>query len=539
MMRLRTASIRRQVIAACVVCAAHVFVPRAAADAVLWNNGPIVNAPFAGAGGAHASRVQSELGLTLVGFGGAYTVGTLVTSSSWLADDFVVDTPGGWNVTSVDVHTMPQVGLTPPPVPPDETRISVWILSAPPWEPSTVLFQGGAAGPFPQVGTYRVPGNNLGDTTLPIDRRTVPINVILAPGHYWLMVELDHNAYGLKSQAPPVTRNGQTVTGDAWEHGYSCHWVFGCHDSPWAPIDPTQGVGLPFVVKGQPAAARKGDFDGQAGPDLVLRNVNPSSPDFKRHQLWLMNGTTQASTAFVSPDPAAGAAVVAADDFDTAGAPWNGPDGKADLLFQDATGAVEFWLMDGAQRLGAPLPLSGTPRSLDWVLAASADFGHDAHPDLLWRNLATQKLEIWSMVGTVPGATLVPSPDQALDGNWVVVAAQDYNGDGSADLLWYNATSGRVVSWYMDAALQRISGQFLNPASVADNNWKVLASGDYSRAQVPATPPFGSPDVVWRNETSGRLVVWHLDFAGNRVAGEFTSPMSATPALDWTVVGPR
>ena len=47
------------------------------------------------------------------------------------------------------------------------------------------------------------------------------------------------------------------------------------------------------------------------------------------------------------------------------------------------------------------------------------------------------------------------------------------------------------------------------------------------------------PDIVWRNETSGNQVVWHMDFASTRVHGEFTSPPANTPALDWTVVGPR
>ncbi len=47
------------------------------------------------------------------------------------------------------------------------------------------------------------------------------------------------------------------------------------------------------------------------------------------------------------------------------------------------------------------------------------------------------------------------------------------------------------------------------------------------------------PDIVWRNETSGNQVVWHMDFASTRVHGELTSPPANTPALDWTVVGPR
>jgi hypothetical protein len=35
------------------------------------------------------------------------------------------------------------------------------------------------------------------------------------------------------------------------------------------------------------------------------------------------------------------------------------------------------------------------------------------------------------------------------------------------------------------------------------------------------------------------MALWHLDFAGRAIYGELTAPDSATPALDWTVVGPK
>jgi hypothetical protein len=130
----------------------------------------------------------------------------------------------------------------------------------------------------------------------------------------------------------------------------------------------------------------------------------------------------------------------------------------------------------------------------------------------------------------------VPTPDQAQDANWAVVAALDYDGDGARDLLWYNVTSGRLVIWYLDGALVRRSGQFTNPPSAGDHNWQVLASADYGLG--PNGVP-GTPDVVWRNANSGKYVVWYLDAAGHRTAGSFTSPDAPTPALGFTIVGPR
>ncbi len=49
-----------------------------------------------------------------------------------------------------------------------------------------------------------------------------------------------------------------------------------------------------------------------------------------------------------------------------------------------------------------------------------------------------------------------------------------------------------------------------------------------------------SNDVVWRNADSGRLVVWHLDFYGNRTNGLYTTPDSPSPTpTAWTILGPR
>ena len=131
-----------------------------------------------------------------------------------------------------------------------------------------------------------------------------------------------------------------------------------------------------------------------------------------------------------------------------------------------------------------------------------------------------------------------------MDFNWEVAAALDYNNDGARDLLWYNPNSGKIVLWFMDAAVHRISGRFTNPANAGDNNWKVYAGGDYG-AGVGGSAC--TNDIVWRNATSGKEVVWYMDQAGNRTSGTFTVPDAPvsdpdgnpTAATDWIVTGPR
>jgi len=274
------------------------------------------------------------------------------------------------------------------------------------------------------------------------------------------------------------------------------------------------------------ARPKKGDFNLDANTDLVLRNLTSNV-----HNYWLMSGPTRIAEGAFSPSTPllATQSVVGVDDFDK--------DGRNDLVFWDsASGAVEFWLMNGTSRIGGPVPLSPAGHTPPWRLSATADFDRNGQPDLLWRNFSTQKIEIWRMNGTSRAGTSIPTPDQAVDGNWEIVAALDWNGDGYTDLLWYNPNSGKIVTWFLDGGYRRILGNFTTPSNAGNNNWRVVAGGDYG---IGLNGRPGTFDLVWRNATSGKLVVWHLNQRGERTEGLFTTPQEPTPALAWTVAGPK
>ncbi len=270
----------------------------------------------------------------------------------------------------------------------------------------------------------------------------------------------------------------------------------------------------------------KGDVDGDGQTDLLVRQAAAGQTE-----AWLMNGVTRpAAPVAISPTPASlDWSVAATDDFDG--------DGRNDLLLWNAaSGAAEFWLMNGAARVGAGVPLVGA-LAAPWKPAAVADFDRDGRPDLVYRNHVTQKISVWLMNGTAFAAARTPSPDQAVNANWEIVGAQDWNGDGDTDFLWYNPSSGKIVLWFMDGDLVRVTGQFTDPPNAGANNWKVLAMGDYG---VGAGGQGGSIDLVWRNATSGRFVAWYMDHAGHRTAGVFTSPDAPSPdPTGWSIVGPR
>lgn len=296
----------------------------------------------------------------------------------------------------------------------------------------------------------------------------------------------------------------------------------------------SQGVFVGPAAGGSTCPARvKGDLSQDGRPDLIWRNTLTN-----RHMIWTMNGNSLVSAQWVSPDPPAGFQVVASDDFNA--------DNRSDLVLANpTTGAVQLWMMNHNTRVGSALSLSGA-LAPPWKIAASGDWNGDGKPDLVWRNSSTQKLLIWTMNGTSKLGEIVPFPDQAVDANWEVVATLDYNGDGLRDFLWYNGSSGKIVTWSMNANAQRIAGQFTNPPNAGDANWKVLAGGDYTSPGGPGAASCTN-DMIWRNTTSGRVVVWHMDNASARLAGAFTTPDgptsdpngAVTTRTDWILAGPR
>jgi hypothetical protein len=275
--------------------------------------------------------------------------------------------------------------------------------------------------------------------------------------------------------------------------------------------------------------AAKGDFDADGHTDLVLREDAANA-----HRVWRLQGSTRLQEIALPMLPGPEWRLVAIDDFDR--------DVRDDLLlWNEVTGQVAFQLLGGptgTDPAGQPIPLGNAPvLPTNWRPVAAADFDHDGQADLVWRNVDSQKIVIWTLFNLARTGALAPDPAQAVNANWELVAAADMNADFNTDLVWYNRDSGNVVLWLMDANVQRVSGQFTNPASAGNANWKVVAAGDYG---LGPNGSLASVDLVWRNATSGNLVVWHLDRAGNRTAGAFFNPAAPSPdPLAFSVVGPR
>ncbi|MBF0606758.1 MAG: VCBS repeat-containing protein [Magnetococcales bacterium] len=82
-----------------------------------------------------------------------------------------------------------------------------------------------------------------------------------------------------------------------------------------------------------------------------------------------------------------------------------------------------------------------------WKAKAVADFDGDGKADILWQDTTSGDVAIWMMDGTsIVGGGLVVGGML----NWHVLAVADYNGDGRSDVLWQNTGDGGVFVWFMD-----------------------------------------------------------------------------------------
>ena len=101
---------------------------------------------------------------------------------------------------------------------------------------------------------------------------------------------------------------------------------------------------------------------------------------------------------------------------------------------------------------------------------APMDFDDDCKSDILWRNAVTGQTYFYPMNGTTVLGTeglIRTVPDL----NWQVAGTGDFDGDGKADILWRNLSTGENYIWLMNGLSTASQGSvnFVDPAS----GWQV------------------------------------------------------------------
>ena len=148
------------------------------------------------------------------------------------------------------------------------------------------------------------------------------------------------------------------------------------------------------------------------------------------------------------------------------------------------------------------------------------DFDGDGHADLLLREGSSGTVMLWTMgAGGPKGAVRVGSvpASSAIAGNG------DYDGDGHADLLSRDDATGALTLQLLVKGAVVGGGPLPAPASPI---WEVVGSGDFDAD--------GRDDVLLRNASEGRLEIWFMNGPEIRKRAPLQDPFSAA---GWQVAG--
>jgi hypothetical protein len=205
------------------------------------------------------------------------------------------------------------------------------------------------------------------------------------------------------------------------------------------------------------------------------------------------------SSITVRPSLGCGYYIVSVSDFITVTPSPAGGVGDATVPFHVAPNS------SGAERKG----MVSVSLANDWlvqvtqlpdnVLIPDTDFDGDGYADLVWRNRTTGAIAIWFMnrrtISPQSGLTSL----QFTDNSFVLAGSGDFNRDGKADLLWHNNATGQTILWAMDGK-DVVSGSGELPRVSAP--WQIVGVGDFNGD--------GYPDLLWRNLVDGQDSIWLL-----------------------------
>jgi hypothetical protein len=150
---------------------------------------------------------------------------------------------------------------------------------------------------------------------------------------------------------------------------------------------------------------------------------------------------------------------------------------------------------------GSTISTSSFVRNLStsWYVAGSGDQNGDGSSDILIRNTGTG--QNWAFF--MDGATILPSSgpiNTVSNQNSSIVGNSDTDGDGDADLVWFNPVNGKLWMYLMGGTTIDAN---IAIATVLTPGWSVVGSGDYNGD--------GNADVLWRNALTGQNWVFLMD----------------------------
>jgi hypothetical protein len=287
------------------------------------------------------------------------------------------------------------------------------------------------------------------------------------------------NTTSTELYGPPLPRTKTDFNGDGksdivFENGIGTHWLYNMNGAALQSAAPLPGAAAGWSLAGM------GDFDGNGAADLLWQNsANPS-----QYWIYLMAGPSIIG---------GGPLNVAVGYRPTFIADFNG-DGRSDIIWDNGAGGRWVFFMNGAS-IGAAQAVP--PAAPGWVLAGAGDFNGDGRADLLWQNSASQT-QFW--IYLLNGASVIGGGGISTAAGYQPTRIADFNGDGRDDILFENRFHSR---WFYFMNGTSLSGSAPVPAAAA--GWNIVGVGDFDHN--------GSADLLWQN-ASNQASSEDLDFPG-------------------------
>ena len=264
---------------------------------ILYNSGPLVTNPGAGAGGADVSALQTAIGLDVFGAGVQQGAGNR------MADAFEVD--GSWTIDDMTFFVYQTGSTTTSTI----TSVSLRIWDGAPNDPaSNVIFGDTTTNRLLSTqfsGIYRALDTALTNTQRPIMEVVADLGGLeLEAGTYWVDVSFG-GSLASGPWMPPISIPGEITTGtDSYQ-------LTGGVWNPWVDTGTTTRQGMAFIVRGEalpcwapgePSWLSVTPVDGSVGAEssvLAAVNVDVDGLAVGSYVSKLCVATNDAANAFV------------------------------------------------------------------------------------------------------------------------------------------------------------------------------------------------------------------------------------------------
>ncbi len=127
---------------------------------------------------------------------------------------------------------------------------------------------------------------------------------------------------------------------------------------------------------------------------------------------------------------------------------------------------------------------------------ARGDFNGDGKADILWQNSSTGQRGIWLMNGTTLQSAVSLG---TVATSWSIAGSSDFNGDGKADILWQNSSTGQRGIWLMNGTTLQSTVSLETVAT----SWSIAGSSDFNGD--------GKADILWQNSSTGQRLIWIMN----------------------------